>query len=233
MCVIISTENMLYIVATPIGNLEDITLRALRVLGEVDVLACEDTRRTRKLYERHGIRSPGKIISYREDNEKNAVNGIIKLLEEGKNVAVCSDAGYPGISDPGYRLISAAIEKGIEIQIIPGAGAVELALLYSGLPTNSFTFRGFPPKKRGQLLKFLEKDRESEYTLIYYESPYRLEKFLVAALEIFGDRRAAVCIEMTKKFERISRGNLSGLVEEFEGKEVKGEVCVVVGNPDY
>ena len=219
---------MLYVVATPIGNLEDISLRAIRVLGQVEVLVCEDTRRTRILFERHGIGSPKKIISYREDNERTALPGILKLLDEGKDIVLVTDAGYPGISDPGYRLISESVERGIDIEIIPGAGAVTMSLLKSGLPSDSFTFKGFAPKKPGALKKFLELDAELPHTLIFFESPQRVGKFLSFALEVLGDRKAAVCMELTKKFERVSRGYLSDLAEEFREKVVKGEVTVVV-----
>ncbi len=226
---------ILYIVATPIGNLEDITLRAIRILGEVDVLACEDTRRTKNLLDKHKIPGPKKIISYREKNEKNAAPGIIKLLNEGKSVAVCSDAGYPGISDAGYRLIKEAVENNIKVVVIPGASAIPTALLSSGLPTDSFTFLGFPPRKSGQRKRFLIAEKENLHTLVIYESPFRVVKLLIDALEVLGDRKAAVCIELTKMFERTNRGYLSELIEEFEGKKIKGEVTIVIaGNkPDF
>jgi 16S rRNA (cytidine1402-2'-O)-methyltransferase len=224
------TGNMstLYVIATPIGNLEDITLRALRILGEIDVLACEDTRRTRILFERHKIKSPDRIISYREQNEKTAGPGIIKLLEEGRSVGLVSDAGFPGLSDPGYRLISEAVERGIKVEVIPGAGAIETALLTSGLPSDSYTFLGFPPRKPGALRRFLETERDQAHTLLIYESPLRTEKLLEAALEVLGDRKAAVCIELTKMFEEIRRGYLKDLIEEFRDKKIKGEVTVVI-----
>jgi 16S rRNA (cytidine1402-2'-O)-methyltransferase len=226
---------VLYIVATPIGNLEDLTLRAIRILGEVDVLACEDTRRTRVLLDRHMIKRPGKIISYRERNEKNATPGILKLLDEGRKVAVCSDAGYPGISDAGYRLITGAVEKEIPVVVIPGASAIPVALLSSGLPTDSFTFMGFPPRKSGQMKRFLEAEKDGSHTLIIYESPMRVGKLLNVALEVLGDRKAAVCIELTKMFEETHRGYLAELIEEFGEKKIKGEVTVVIAgnNPKF
>jgi len=220
--------STLYVIATPIGNLEDITLRAIRILGEIDVLACEDTRRTRILFERHKIPPPKKVISYREENEKTACLGILKLLEEGKKVGLVSDAGYPCLSDPGYRVISEAIKRGINIEVIPGAGAIETALISSGLPTNSFTFFGFPPRKEGQLKHFLEYVRDYTHTLVFFESPRRVGKFLTTALEILGDREAAVCVELTKMFERTTRGYLSELAKEFGEKKIKGEVTVVI-----
>jgi len=223
-----SDQGILYIVATPIGNLEDLADRAKRVLGEVNVLACEDTRRTRILYEKFGISSPGKIISYREQNEKTAGPGIVKLLMEGQNVALCSDAGYPALSDPGYRLIRDAIEEGIKIVVIPGAGAIETAVVVSGLPTDSFIFMGFPPKKPGQLRNMLAGVKELPNTLVFFESPLRVGKLLVAGYEVLGDRRVAVCIELTKVFEEIDRGWLSEMSGEYESKKIKGEVTVVI-----
>jgi 16S rRNA (cytidine1402-2'-O)-methyltransferase len=220
--------STLYIIATPIGNLEDISLRAIRILGEVDILACEDTRRTRILFERHKIPSPSKIISYREQNEKSSAQGIIKLLDDGKTVGLVSDAGFPGLNDPGYRVISEAVERGIKIEVIPGAGAIETALLSSGLPSDSFVFLGFPPKKPGQLRHFLEAERDHNHTLVIYESPLRTADLLAAALEVLGDRKAAVCVELTKMFENVSRGYLSDLANEFKDKSIKGEVTVVI-----
>ena len=192
------------------------------------MLACEDTRRTRILLERYEIPKPGKVISYREENEKASAKGIIKLLEEGKKVAVVSDAGYPGISDAGYRLITEAIEKGIGLVIIPGAGAVEVALLMSGLPTDSYTFLGFLPKKGGPRKRILEAEKDRSQTIVIFESPLRLLKLLEESLDVFGDRRAAVCIELTKMFEEVHRGWLSELIAEFSDKKIKGEVTVVV-----
>jgi len=221
----------LIIIATPIGNLEDITLRAVRVLGELHALACEDTRHTRILFEAHGISSPRIILSYRERNEAQAEARVIGLLKKGLSVGVCSDAGYPGISDAGYRLISRAVEEGFEIEVIPGAGAVEPALLSSGLPTSSFTFKGFPPRKPGARRRFLGQDKDQPHTLVFYESPFRVSALLRDALEVYGDRRAAVCIELTKKFERVHRGTLSELNAKFKDLAIRGEVTVViVGN---
>jgi 16S rRNA (cytidine1402-2'-O)-methyltransferase len=219
----------LTIIATPIGNLEDITLRALRVLGEVDALACEDTRRTRRLLEHHGIQRPARIFSYHEHNESRVAARIVSLLQEGLRVGLCSNAGYPGISDPGYPAVAAAVEAGFEIEVLPGASAVPLALLASGLPTSSYTFRGFPPRKSGRCRAFLEQDAALPHTQIFYESPYRLGKFLEAAHEVLGDRRAAVCLELTKRFERIHRGWLSELAARFTGgKPERGEATVVI-----
>lgn len=219
---------MLFIIATPIGNLDDLSPRALRALQEADVIACEDTRRTRILLDHFGIQRPPVMVSYREQTEEREGGRIIRLLEEGRTVAVCSDGGYPGISDPGYRLIGLAVEHGLAFQVLPGASAVPVALLLSGLPTSSFTFKGYPPKKPGALRRFFEEEKDRAHTLVLFESPFRVEKTLPVALEVLGDRRAAVCIEMTKKFERVSRGFLKDLCAEYAGLKVKGEVTVVI-----
>ncbi len=225
----------LLVVATPIGNMEDITLRAMRRLSEADVLACEDTRHTRKIFERHAIESPRSIISYREKNEAQAVPRIMGILAQGRTVALCSDAGYPGISDAGYRVISRAVEEGHTIEVIPGAGAVEPALLSSGLPTSSFTFKGFPPRRPGDRRRFLSMDRDLPHTLVIYESPFRVARLLADALEVLGDRRAAVCVELTKQFEKVHRGTLGELAERFREATIRGEVTVVIAgnNPKF
>ena len=156
-------------------------------------------------------------------------------LKEGRSVGICSDAGYPGVSDAGYRLISRAIREGFEVEVIPGAGAVEPALLSSGLPTSSFTFKGFPPRKPGPRRRFLEQEKDLPHTLVFYESPFRVSSLLKDAQEVYGDRQAAVCIELTKKFERIHRGSLSELAALLGEKPLKGEVTVVIAgsNPKF
>lgn len=226
---------MLYIVATPIGNLSDITMRALDVLRQTEVLACEDTRNTRQLLSHYEIPMPHIVVSYREQTEMRAGRRLIELLENGKDVVLCSDRGYPGISDPGYRLISECVEKDIQITVVPGASAVPLALLYSGLPTSSYTFKGYPPRKREARKRFFATEKNFPHTLVVYESPMRIGRTIDAALEALGNRRAAVCIEMTKKFERIHTGYLSELKAEFENRKVKGEVVLVVAgnNPKF
>lgn len=218
----------LYIVPTPIGNMEDITLRALSVLGSVDVLACEDTRVTRKIFERHDIAMPKTVIAYHEHNEERAGRKLLDLLREDVKVALCSDGGMPAVSDPGFRLVSDALAQDLEVTVLPGPCAVETALVSSGLSTSSYLFKGFPPRKGGKLRTFLQEEADRAHTLILYESPYRVGKLLAAALETLGDRQAAVCIEMTKKFENIHRGYLSDLAEAFAEKKVKGEVVVVI-----
>ncbi len=225
----------LYVVATPIGNLEDMTHRAVRVLAEVDALACEDTRRTRRLLDHYGVAPPETIFPYHEHNEERAVDGILALLDRNRNVAICTNAGYPGISDPGYRIVSAARDRGVDVAVLPGAGAVEAALLASGLSTAGYIFKGFAPRKSGRRRRFLEEEADRAHTLVFFESPYRLGKLLAAAHEVLGDRLAAVCIELTKKFERVHRGYLADLAAEFECRKVKGEVTVVIAgnNPKF
>jgi len=221
-------DGRLFIVATPIGNLGDITHRALATLGAVDVLACEDTRRTRTIYEHYSLPRPGTILSYHEHNEEQAGERILALLRQGRTVALCSDSGTPGISDPGYRIVSAAVEAGITVEMLPGASAVDMALVLSGLPTSTYTFKGFPPRQPGKRASFLAAEKDAPHTLVFYESPFRVGVLLRDALTAYGDRRAAVCLELTKKFEKVSRGYLADLAAEYGGQPVKGEVTVVI-----
>ena len=218
----------LVLIATPIGNLEDLTHRAERVLREVDALACEDTRRTRTLLQHYDIPKPRILLSYHEHNEETAGKRILGLLNDGLTVGLVTDGGYPGISDPGYRIINAAIDAGHAIDVLPGPSAPPMALLLSGLPTSSYTFLGFPPRKSGARKRFLEAEAEKAHTLILFESPHRVAALLRDALAVLEDRKAAVCIEMTKKFERTHRGFLSDLVAELEAAPKKGEVTVVI-----
>ncbi|MCK5528577.1 MAG: 16S rRNA (cytidine(1402)-2'-O)-methyltransferase [Kiritimatiellae bacterium] len=226
---------MLYIIATPIGNLGDISPRALETLREADIIACEDTRRTKILLNHYEIPTKRPIVSYREQNEIHAGEKLAQQLEEGKTVALCSDGGYPGVSDPGYRMIKLAIERDLEFTIIPGASAVPMALLLSGLPSSSYTFKGFPPRKNGQRHRFFEMEKDLPHTIVIFESPFRVSKTLTSALEALGERQAAVCIELTKKFEKVSRGWLSDLIQEFEDKKIKGEVSIAIAgnNPKF
>lgn len=218
---------MLYLVATPIGNLGDITLRALETLRSVDYVASEDTRKTGLLLKHFGIEKKPQI-AYHEHNEYKAGEKIIRLLQEGRSVAVVTNAGTPGVSDPGFTLVRRAIQEGIPLTSIPGPAAFVSALVLSGLPVHSFTFRGFPPHKASGRRKHLAADKESPYTLIYYESPYRIQEFLKDALEIFGDRPAAVANDLTKLFEAVERGRLSELVERVGATEPRGEYTVVI-----
>ena len=226
---------MLHIVATPIGNLGDMTDRAREVLRDADLIACEDTRRTRALMTHFDIQARGRLISCHQANEMRIVPRLIDVLQQGQTVAVCTDSGYPGISDPGYRIVSAAIDADIALDVIPGASAVPVALLMSGLSTASYTFKGYPPRKSGGRLRFFALDAELPHTLVVYESPMRTGKTLAAAYEALGDRRAAVCMELTKKFERVSRGYLSDLAEMYKEKSIKGEVVIVIAgnNPKF
>ena len=218
---------MLYLVATPIGNLGDMTLRALETLRTVDVVASEDTRKTGLLLKHFEISKPQ--VSFHEHNEAQAGAKIMALLADGKSVAVVSNAGTPGISDPGYTLVRSAVEAGVAVTMIPGASAVVMALVLSGLPAHSFTFRGFPPRKSGKRQRFMAVDAESPHTLIFYESPYRLEGFLTDALAVYGDRPAALANELTKLFEGVQRGLLSELLTAVQSQEPRGEYVVVIG----
>jgi 16S rRNA (cytidine1402-2'-O)-methyltransferase len=217
---------VLYLVGTPIGNMEDITLRALETLRGVDVVASEDTRKTGLLLKRYEIKKP--LISFHEHNEEQAVRRILGMVAEGKSVALVTDAGMPGISDPGFTLVRAAHAAGVPVNAIPGPTAFVLALILSGLPVHAFTFRGFPPRKPGARRRFLAVDQHSPHTLIFYESPYRLQAFLADALAVFGDREAAVANDLTKLFERVDRGRLSDLSALFQTAPIKGEYTVVI-----
>ena len=218
----------LYIIATPIGHLEDITYRAVRILEELDALACEDTRVTKRIYQKYNLRSPEIIFSYHEHNEPKACQRIISLLEAGKNVGICSDAGYPGISDPGYTAITQALAKGHPVEIIPGPSAVLTALVVSGLPMSSYLFKGFPPRKEGKRKHFLEMEKDLPHTIILFESKYRVKALLESALEVYGNRRCAVCVELTKKFETIYRGSLQEVKEQMQEADLRGEITVVI-----
>ncbi len=225
---------MLHVVATPIGNLGDLAPRALEAFRAAHLIACEDTRRTWQLLTHFEIPRP-EMISYRQGNEERITERILTVVQAGQEVVLCSDGGYPGISDPGYRLIRACAQNQIPYEIIPGASAVNVALLMSGLSTSSFTFRGFPPRGPGAIRNWFQEDADKEHTLICYESPFRIGATLAAAYEVLGDREAAVCLELTKLHERVSRGYLSDLVYEFKDAKVKGEVALVIAgnNPKF
>ncbi len=218
----------LYVIATPIGNLEDLTFRAARVLGQIDALACEDTRMTRRIFQRYDLSPPARLIAYHEHNEEQAGRKILELLREGRSVGLATDGGYPGISDPGYCVIRDAYDAGLRVEVLPGPSAVATAVVLSGLATSSYTFKGFPPRKSGPRKRFLETEKDLPHTLVIFESPFRVGRLLDDALEVLGDRLAAVCIELTKKFERVHRGYLSELAATFHDKTVKGEVTVVI-----
>jgi 16S rRNA (cytidine1402-2'-O)-methyltransferase len=215
----------LYIVSTPIGNLEDITLRALRVLKEVGIIAAEDTRHTRKLLSRYDIHVP--MTSYHDFNKLEKAEVLISKIKEGTDIALVSDAGTPGISDPGYYLIKRAIEEGIKVIPVPGATALTAALSISGLPTDRFSFIGFIPKKRSARERTLKMLSELEHTIILYESPHRVIKTLKEIKEIFGDRRIAIARELTKMHEEIVRGTLSEVIDKL-GTRPRGEIVLII-----
>jgi 16S rRNA (cytidine1402-2'-O)-methyltransferase len=223
-----SSTGTLYIVATPLGNLEDITLRAIRVLREVSVIACEDTRRTVKILNRYEVRTP--LFIFHEYNKVRAGVSILRRLRDGENVALVSDAGTPAISDPGYELVREAIGGGVPIEVVPGPSALIAALVVSGLPTDHFTFEGFLPARREKRRKAMQNLATEKRTMIFYESPQRVTSFLREAAEIFGDRRACVVRELTKIHEEILRGTLPELDAEVSRREsVRGEITIVIG----
>ncbi len=221
-------DGVLYIVATPIGNLKDITLRALETLKAVDLIACEDTRHTGKLTAHYDITTP--LTSYFEHNELKKTKYIIGLLKDGKSVAIVSDAGTPGISDPGYRIIKEAIETNINVVVIPGASAIISSLSASGLPTDKFIFDGFLPTKTAARLPRLASFKGATRTIVFYESPHRVLKCLHDMFEIFGNINIVCVRELTKKFEEIKRMPLKELISHFERTKPKGEFVILV-NP--
>lgn len=216
----------LYLVSTPIGNLEDITLRALRVLKEVDLIACEDTRHTRKLLDHFGIRKP--VISYHEHNEQARAAELAGRLAQGESIAVVTDAGTPGISDPAYRIVRAAIEQGVEVVPIPGPAALIAGLVASGLPTDSFYFGGFLPPRKGARRTRLDELRSERSTLVFYESPHRIREALSDAEEVLGDRDASLARELTKLHEQFLRGRLSEIRARLDVQSPRGEMTLVI-----
>lgn len=220
----------LYLVPTPIGNMGDITARAREVLSQVELIACEDTRHSGGLLKKLDIKK--RMISYHEFNERSRADQIARRISEGASVAVITDGGSPGISDPAYRVVRAAIEAGIEIEPLPGATAIIPALTASGLPTDRFFFEGFLPAKSAARKTRLAKVSGFEHTLIFYESPHRVGKSLGDMLEVLGDRQACLAREISKKFEQFVRGNLSELVEQFAERKVKGEIVLVVAGAE-
>ena len=220
--------GVIYLVATPIGNLEDITLRALRILREVDVIACEDTRHTRKLLTHFEIRKP--LVSYHEHNEEQRAAELAERARQGEKIAVVSDAGMPGISDPGFRVVRAALAAGVEVVSVPGPVAAVTALAVSGLPTDSFRFLGFLPAKSSQRRKTLESLKSEEATLVFYEGPHRIAATLDDVLNTLGDRPAVLARELTKLHEEYLRGTVSEILQELRVRgAVKGEITVLVG----
>lgn len=219
-------QGSLYIVATPIGNLEDMTLRAIRVLKEVDLIAAEDTRHTRKLLSHFDIHTP--LTSFFKGNERAKADGIVSQMLSGKNVALVSDAGTPCISDPGYPLLIAAIDSGIKVVPIPGASAVAAALSAAGLPTDRFTFVGFLPDKPGKRRTTIESFKDVPHTLVFYVSPWKAVATVDDCLAVLGDRRAVLCREITKIHEEFMRAKLSGIAAAIRERPPKGEMTLVV-----
>src|SRR6266478_5998382 len=224
--------SALYLVGTPIGNLEDITLRAVRVLKEVDVIACEDTRQTQKLLNHYGVTT--RTISYHEHNEMTRSAELVKEMQEGGSLALVSDAGMPGISDPGFRLVSLAIRHRVPVVPIPGAAAFLAALVASGLPTDSFRFSGFLPAKRGERRAALEAIKTSPRTQVFYEAPHRIVEALSDVVEVLGkDRHVVIAREVTKLHEEFLRGRAGEVLETLKARDgVKGEITLLIGKTE-
>jgi len=226
-----TSGGVLYLVATPIGNLEDITLRAVRVLKEAGLIACEDTRQTAKLLSHYGIGTP--TVSYHEHNELRRAEELLDKLKSGISVALVSDAGMPGISDPGYRVVKLALDQGITVVPIPGASASLSALAASGLPTDAFEFRGFLPARSGQRWTELETIRAVPHTLIFYEAPHRIAEALDDIAEILGPGRPVVIArELTKVFEEFIRGTAAEVQKQLRERELKGEITLLIGKAE-
>ncbi|WP_206686190.1 16S rRNA (cytidine(1402)-2'-O)-methyltransferase [Kribbella qitaiheensis] len=222
----------LVLVGTPIGDFSDASARLRRVLGEVDVVAAEDTRRLKRLTSELGIVVTGRVMSFFEGNERQRTDELVAALVEGQTVAVVTDAGMPSVSDPGYRLVAAAIEAGIQVTAVPGPSAVLTALALSGLPVDRFTFEGFLPRKSGERIKRFQELAREQRTMIFFEAPHRLTDSLAEMAEAFGkDRRAAVCRELTKTYEEVKRGTAAELAE-WAADGVRGEITIVVSGAD-
>ncbi len=218
-------RGVLYLCATPIGNLEDITLRALRVLSQVDLIVSENPSETIKLLNHYGIKK--RLINFPVALEKRKTDIVIGYLKDGKDLALVSDRGMPGLSDPGFRLIKKAIEEGIEIEVLPGASSVLAALIVSGLPTSRFAFYGFLPKKKGRR-KTIEKIAQEEKTIVIFESPHRIGKTLEDLTVILGERQAALVRELTKFYQEVVRGSLNEILNTAKEKKLKGEIVLVI-----
>jgi 16S rRNA (cytidine1402-2'-O)-methyltransferase len=221
------SKGRLFVVGTPIGNLEDITLRAIRVLKHVDLIACEDTRRTQQLLNHYQIRTP--TISYHEHNEMTRAPELVVKLTEGDNIALVSDAGMPVVSDPGFRLVHLAIRHAIPVVPVPGASAFVAALAASGMPVDKFRFLGFLPSRKTARRRTLEEHKRATKTLVFYEAPHRVLEMLRDVREILGDREVVLAREVTKVHEEFWRGTASALLERAKGKTIKGEITLLVG----
>ena len=218
----------LVLCGTPIGNLEDLSARAAGVLAAADVVACEDTRRTRKLLTHTGVRAR-ELVSYHEGNERRRAQELVARIAGGETVVVVSDAGMPGLSDPGYRLVRACVDAGLAVEVVPGPSAAVTALAVSGLPPGRFAFEGFLPRKSSERRRHIESVRDEKRTLVFYESPHRIEGSLADLAEILGERPACLARELTKMYEEVRRGTLPELVESVRADPPRGEIVVVVG----
>lgn len=219
-------QGVLYVVPTPIGNLEDMTFRAVRVLQEVTIIAAEDTRHTQKLLNHFDIKK--QLISYHEHSRKERTIALVNQLRDGDTIALVSDAGMPAISDPGHELVKAAIAADVEVTVLPGANAALCALVGSGLPTDEFIFYGFLPRKKQEIRKELERIAPLRASIIFYESPYRIKATIEQLYEVYGNRQIALVREITKKFEQYVRGTAAEVLDWLQNHEVKGECCIVV-----
>ncbi len=220
-------HGKLYVVGTPIGNLEDITLRAIRILKEADLIACEDTRRTQKLLNAYRIQTP--TVSYHEHNEMTRAPELVIQMEEGTSIALVADAGMPVVSDPGFRLVHLAVRHGIPVIPVPGASAFVAALAASGLPVDKFRFLGFLPSRKGERRRALEELKEATRTLIFYEAPHRLLEMLKDAREVLGDRDIVIAREVTKVHEQFVRGTIGSALEQLKRRPAKGEITLLIG----
>ncbi len=222
----------LYVCPTPIGNLKDITIRVILVLRNADIVAAEDTRKTRILFNKYGIRT--KLVSFHSYSSEGKFEFLLRELENGKNVALVTDAGTPGISDPGYKIIKSAIDSGIHVEVLPGPTAFVPALLLSGFPPAHFAFYGFLPRKRGKRVKIIKSFDDFPGPVIFYESPFRVKNFLENVIEAFGkERKVAIAREITKIHEEVLRGTAEELLEKLGNSQIKGEVVIVVAPKDF
>ena len=227
---VVQGEGRVVLAATPIGNLGDASPRLRELLETADVIAAEDTRRLHRLVQGLGVNVSGRVISYHEHNERERAEELLEFVAEGQTILVVSDAGMPAVSDPGFRLVSAAVDAGVLVTAVPGPSAVLTALALSGLPTDRFTFEGFLPRKSGERLGTLRELAQERRTMVFFEAPHRLEVMLTALREVFGpDRQAAVCRELTKTYEEVIRGSLEELFAWAASGEGRGEIAVVVG----
>lgn len=222
-----SSKGSLVLCATPIGNLEDMSPRAVETLRRADILACEDTRRTRKLLTHFGIEVP-QLAVYNEGNETRQAESLVKMVAAGRRVVLVSDAGVPGLSDPGYRLVTACVERGLPVEVVPGPNAAVSALSIAGIAPGRFVFEGFLPRRSSERKRHLEEMVEEPRTLVFYESPHRIAASLADMHEVLGDRRAAIARELTKMYEEVLRGTLSELIDRIRKEPVRGEIVVVV-----